>query len=174
MTNWLATNKILVFPSARRSYTQVSARLSSESSFVNIVNKLIDTDGFIITPDATEELGSYVPTAPFEFNIHGYYFKVDQAADITDLASSSDTAIYGTISMDNTGDYYELQGQDQSNTYRGLKFTNTQPVAQSNEELYSLLLFKRENSSSSWYIPEESRLKFTHGFLMKIDGGEIT
>ena len=39
---------VQVFPSARRVATQSSARMFSEKSIVEITNKLIDTDGFVL------------------------------------------------------------------------------------------------------------------------------
>ena len=39
---YLASNKIDVFPSTKRGNVQVSARLMSEASMVDIVNRLID------------------------------------------------------------------------------------------------------------------------------------
>ena len=80
--NYIQTNNISVFPSTRRMNKQVSARLLSEQSIANQINKLIETDGFVITPEDDTSAAGYNPTDPFEFNIHGYFFYIDTANDI--------------------------------------------------------------------------------------------
>lgn len=183
--SFLETSKIAVFPSTRRFNTQVSARLLSESSLISLVNKLIDTDGFVITPD--DETTGYIDTSiTFEFNIHGYYFMVDRAQDIIDLFSSSNTTeIYGNIYLDTVGNYTELKGQDvevanvsryQGVTFSAVDLSDASQAASASEDQadYSLLLFTRESAASSlWEVPVESRIKFNSGFALGIDGGEI-
>jgi len=195
MGNYLPTDSIYVFPSSRRMNKQVSARLISEASLANIVNKLIETDGFVITPEP--ETGDYVdqgfnPEEPFEFNVHGYYFYVDTAQNIIDSFAGTDPQkIYANIYLDKTTDpnYVELAGQDDyiNETgyeqdvlyYKGLTFSDTDLTAEGSEPQadYSLKLFEKEQLPSSgtygWVVPIESRLKFLYTFALGVDGGEI-
>ena len=170
MSNYLATNDIYVFPSARRMNKQVSARLISEASLANIVNKLIETDGFVITPepeaiegDAASQkyaLMGFIPSNPFEFNVYGYYFNVVTAQKILDLfiGQPVDT-IYANIYLDSTSDpnYVELAGQDECINeagyeqdilyYKGLTFSDSDLTRPGSEPQanYSLLLFSKES-----------------------------
>ena len=50
---------VQVFPSSRRVATQSSARMFSEKPVVDITNKLIDTDGFVISDNSSS---GYVTT----------------------------------------------------------------------------------------------------------------
>lgn len=173
----IGTSKIEVFPSARRVRTQASARLFSESSFVNIINKLIDTKGYVVTPETDDNTATYIgfkPIEKFDFNIFGYYFTVEKASDIISLAGSSDLDIYASIVLDTDGNFAELTGQDDNGVYEGLIFTSTAPSDSDvgeYQKVYSLLLFQRASTSSAWYIPSSSRVKFTYGFPSGVDGG---
>lgn len=173
----LSTANVDVFPSARRVRTQASARLFSESSFVNIVNKLIDTGGYVITPETDDNTATYIgfkPSEKFDFNIFGYYFTVEKASDITSLAGSSDLNIYASIVLDVDGNFAELTGQDDNGVYEGLIFTSTEPSnadVGEYQQVHSLLLFQRASTSTAWYIPSASRVKFTYGFPSGVDGG---
>lgn len=188
---YLPTENIFVFPSTRRMNKQVSARLVSEASLANIVNKLIETDGFVITPEP--ETGEYinqgfVPTDPFEFNVHGYYFKASSAQDIINSVSGIGvTSIYANIYLDVSTDpnYVELKASDSqinelddNDYFKGLTFSSDNlSEAASNPADYSLLLFRKEilsgTSTEGWVVPPESRLKFVYMLAMGVDGGEI-
>lgn len=180
---FLPSNSISVFPSARRMNKQVSARLISEASLANIVNKLIETDGFVITPEPEDSETGFIAQDPFEFNIHGYYFRADHANDITALADTGSTKIYANIFLDTTTDinYTELKAADssineldESSYFKGVEFSNDDPLPTAD---YSLLLFSKEQLSggnSGWIVPIESRLKFVYTFALGVDGGEIT
>lgn len=201
-TYYLPTTSVFVFPSTRRMNKQVSARLVSEASLANIVNKLIETDGFVITPEPEQpETGDpdynikkkyyeqgFIPSEPFEFNVYGYYFRATSANSIINLFSGETnfTSIYANIYLDKTTDpnYIELKGQDEvtsgSNSlevYKGLTFsTDNLSKALSNPADYSLLLFQLENldsGGSDWVVPIDSRIKFIYTFALGVDGGEI-
>lgn len=172
--NYIVSDSISVFPSARRGTTKSESRLVTESALVSIVNKLIDRDGFVITDD--------IPTGDvqhnFEFNIYGYYFKVDHVGQIYSLFpdASSNTTIYGVIEIDklNNG-ICELSGQDENDGYyKGVKFTDTLPSSSDPTiSLYYLALFN--NTTGSWKIVEESKYKFDIASVgqIDVDGGEI-
>ena len=173
--SYLASNKIQVFPSTKRGSYHPSARLMSEASLVNIVNKLIDTDGFVVTPDedviTTNSSGTItgqVTNKVFEFNIKGYYFKINTLNDLIS-SFSSDSNIYATVHLNTTDDYVELAEQDDNSEYQGLNFTNTLPNASSG--YYSLWLLAKQGGY--WVVPIDSRVKFVYDFAIGVDGGDL-
>ena len=191
-TNFVTTENIFVFPSTRRMNKQVSARLISEASLANIINKLIDVEGFVITPEPESgdyvDIG-YIPSDPFEFNLFGYYFKVNAATDITNLFNSS-TNIYANIYLDKTNadsNYIELKSSDSNlidtlddvsnnvSYFKGVTFSDVNlSESDSNKADHSLLLFTRQSiDNSNWTVPIESRFKFFYTLALGVDGGEI-
>lgn len=180
---YIASNTVSVYPSTRRQEHQVSARLLSEQSIVNITNKLIETEGFVITPDDQIDYEDAYSNS-LEFNIFGYYFVINPMSSITNLFNSS-LNIYACINIsevtdDTTYSYNELQGQDinegTSETpnwiYQGVYFLDTIPSVGNIPDHY-LLLCKRDSTTSNWSIPEESRIKFKNTIALGVDGGEI-
>lgn len=171
---YINTENISVFPSTRRDNKQVSARLISESSVVSMINKLIDTDGYVITPDNDEDI--IEDSTMLEFNIHGYYFAIAQTSLLRSKFPSSNN-IYANIYLDEVGNYIELQGQDFDNNdvweYRGVTFSDTDlTLASENPADYSLWLFTRDEQQT-WQVPLESRTKFTFDVALGVDGGVI-
>lgn len=182
---YLYTENIQVFPSTRRSNKQVSARLMSENTISNLIYQLLDTEGFVIT----DKKDSYMDNEIFEFNIHGYYFRVDSAKYIIEAInniSSTASNIYAHIQIEQTkgSDYKELKGQDVDATsdgsseqtlYKGIHFTTTETAPGKNSDTinwYSLHLFEKINGI--WKVPIESRIKFNQRSLnFDINGGEV-
>ena len=173
------TDQIKVFPSTRRTYYQISPRLMSEKSITEIINKLIDTKGFVITPD-DEETGLVDLSNEFEFNIYGYYFNINniQYNIIRHIHGTpvADNKIYANIYLDTSGNYGELQGQDVSVPggfiYQGVTFSDDDLTqALSDPADYSLLLLVYDGTN--WQVPVESRVKFEYNFALGVDGGEI-
>ena len=173
--SYLASTKIEVFPSTKRGSYQPSARLMSEASLVNIVNKLIDTDGFVVTPDedvvTTNSSGTItgqVTDKPFEFNIKGYYFRIGQLSYLLDKFSGASN-IYARIHLNTADNYIELAEQDDDGEYRGLEFTNTEPNETAN--YYYIWLLAKQNGY--WVVPIDSRVKFVYDFAVGVDGGDL-
>lgn len=173
--SYLSSDNVSVFPSTRRSSFQVSARQMSELRIANLINQLIDMEGFIITSPQEFQKDN---NKQFEFNIHGYYFKVN---DVTKLFSqfSDQKDIYASIRLLEVGnDYVELVGQDdahtelpdENNTYYGVNFV---PSASLGPNIYSLHLFTRDEENE-WKIVVNSLYKFDASSLkFSIDGGKI-
>lgn len=172
----IASNLIEVFPSTKRTAEyQKSARQLSEKNLVSIINKLIDTDAFVITSAGiVTNL-----TMGIEFNMHGYYFKVSNIQAIIQDGSDS---IYANIIVESDEDgYTELSGQDTGGTsseYNGISFTANLPdstALKATQQRFSLLLLKKEGGN--WEIPIESTVKFLgsriFGAVTKVDGGEV-
>lgn len=178
---YIKSTDIAVFPSTRRMNTQVSARLVSEQSFANQISKLIETNGFVITPEDGTDSG-FNANDPFEFNIHGYFFWVATASEITSLFSNEDS-IYGNIYLDIQDNYTELKSIDASLTengdsyYQGLVLSAEDLTLASGDDKadYSLKLFEKISNGTStyWTVPIESRLKFIYTIALGVDGGEI-
>ena len=177
-TQFVNSEAIYVFPSTRRVSRQLTARLMSETSITGLLNHFVDTDGYVITPFTyDDEESPYLK--PFEFNIYGYYFKVQNANYILQQFPNA-TQIYAYIQLDKTGNYYELMGQDADvnsvSVYQGVKFIDQNPSTAGVVYDKMLLLFERENSSASWYVPEWSTIRFISGFafdIKEIDGGVV-
>lgn len=163
---YLDSDKIKVFPSARRNdgVNDPFSRLMSESTLVSIVNRLIDTDGFVITNE-------YVANSPLEFNIHGYYFKVANVGNIVSSFSSvaTGTLVYAIITLSQISGaaltFLELKNIDDSGKYQGVLFDTSIPTPTGTDEVYSLAVL--EKTSSGWKIPYDSLIKFNN------DGGLI-
>ena len=112
MAENLNSKKIIAYPVVNRNLEvtgDITSRHTSEDLLTGIVNKLIDTDGFVITKREDFELGK-----PFSFNIHGYYFKVEKFEDILNLFDSlvKNDRIYAAIDLISRGSWLELAGQD--------------------------------------------------------------
>ena len=178
-----ASDSIEVFPTTKRGDNQKSARLITEQSFVNIVNRLLDIKSFVITRQFSYSMGdserpSIRNASSLEFNICGYYFKLaDTAAMVNNFIDSvydngstiiKGTSIYANIHTFMTGDYEELYGTDNDGTYDGLVLTLNKPLLSTDKYLKIL-----EYDGSNWIIPEESLYKYTYDRIGYIDCGEI-
>ena len=164
----IASGNIVVFPATKRSEDYIrDSRLMSEQNLVGIINHLVDRDAFCITSNPTS--GS-----PFEFNIHGYYFRVD---DLDYVTSGMNSSVYAYIDLANTnnGNFKEISGQDEEESgtyyYTGVTFSETAPTEQTDR--FSLQILKKV--SDSWVVPSESLIKFNNSAVdfTEIDGGVI-
>lgn len=159
---YISSNKINVFPSGNRSEDYPYAKLPTEFNLTNIINRLTDVDSFVVN----KEYSSNGIVNPLEFNIMGYYFKVDADA-VTTLTSTTFPSgpIYGTIKLNDisVGGYTfrELQNTTSGTTldvgteFQGITFGTT---ASSTSGEYSLKLLEKVNSV--WMIPQDSKIKF--------------
>jgi hypothetical protein len=193
---YLNSDDVTIFPSTRRATTYVKSKLMSEASVVNIINKLVDKDSFVITGDHDVDSTSPYADNTFEFNVHGYYFSISKASLLFDLATGKNK-IYANIIVDESLDFPELVGIDTTEEttpteetvyyYSGLHITLDNTLKSSkNGTVYSLQLFERYQGSPAdwdvpkykeekgWIVPASSRIKFNQYSLnLNIDGGEI-
>ena len=184
----LNSNNIQVFPTTKRSGTDKRSKLLSEANLTNIVNMLLDKKAFIITDVGSREIQNnsdeiiIESDAELEFNILGYYFKVDNTKAILDKLFDSYTdlvnnlsndrylPIYANISTVQVGDYVELYGTDDLDIYNGISFST------SIETDKYLKILQIELDSTGHYkliIPKESQIKLTNRSIDNIDLGEI-
>lgn len=166
----IASDKITVFPSTRRS-AYPHSRLMSEANVVSIVNRFLDTDGFVITDAFNASSGS------FEFNLHGYYFNIDSSTLNTIINNLSGDNVYAHIEVVSVGTapniFKELYGQDENNEFKGLVIdTSESYTAQNSGEVFTLKLF--EKSDGNFVIPSSSKFKFLENSVdFVVDGGLI-
>ena len=81
MTFNLNKNNIHVFPVTNKP-SEKQSRLTTEYNITNIVNRLLDNKSFVITSEVTSG------ESALEFNIQGYYVKVDKISDLIPVANS--------------------------------------------------------------------------------------
>lgn len=162
MAEYIKSKDIIVAPAVRRSTSKPEARLLSEQSMVNIINKLIDRNSFVITKE-------FKGDSPFEFNIYGYYFRVSRGDEL--IASDSATDRYATITLDEGEHFTELIGQDDDQgNYTGLTIQSEKP----DSGLYLHILTRPSSTSTEWRVPVDGLVKFTKESLeVSVDGGEI-
>lgn len=140
---YINSSNIIVFPATKRDASyQRQSRQMSEENLVGIINKLIDTNAFVISYEGNT----------IEFNIHGYYFKV---SGINDIISSFSNNVYATITLSTNGDYVEIANGDEDNQYKGLTLTDSE---QTGENVHCLKILQKINNM--WGIPDESKIKF--------------
>lgn len=174
----IKSEKLTVFPSARRSAKYPDARLMSEQAFTSIVNRCIEYDSFIIEYHENTQ-GNL--TGKFAFNIHGYYFSTDfdSIKQYFPSVAQAGDKIYASIEIIKSGNYEEIWGQDVEPTpgaateYQGLQITlNSMPAAQHGGEMYHLLLL--QFLDDKWQVYPDSLFRFTSKTVkFELDGGEF-
>ena len=174
------SSNIKIFPAARRtgSYDPFS-RLMSESTVTSIINKLVDSDGFVVNSiedtfsisDNDAILGNWPRTAndtistvtvssdpaELDFNIFGYFIKLDSNGVFELLDSlSSENDIYAHIVLDSTHlpdnngpEYVQLIGTDDEGVYTGVVFTNSDNYSHDSDEVHTLHLLTKKNFSGT-------------------------
>lgn len=165
---YIASEQITVFPTTRRPDYR-NNRLFSEANSVNLVNQLLDVKQFVISDEFNGSSSS-----PFEFNIQGYYFKIDTCAHLQAIVTSlsSPTDVWANITLTSSEDFRELSGQDDNGEYQGVVFSSSSDTGTNK---YSLKILTKENNA--YVIPETSKVKFSmgrlYGDLKEIDGGTL-
>lgn len=169
---YLNSSAIDVFPTTKRSVAYRSARLLTEENIVNIVNRLLDVDSFVMTP-------VYEASKPFDINIHGYYIHINNIDNLTESFSSSNS-VYASIKIVKDNDYLELSGTDtllpdiqsEETVYDGVSFSDSEPTAVAEGEYYLKILEKKGNT---WSIPFDSQYKYSGAKfkVTEIDSGVL-
>lgn len=179
MGNYLAnSSNIFVFPTTKREQISRSSRLLTEKNLVDIVNRLVDVESFVITRNFV-----YGSKSSLDFNIFGYYISVDNFDSVIESVTSNESIVKGSsiwanIFIYKTGDYDELYGSDEDGVYSGVVFTFNNPITGTGDDskVKNLKLVEFEEASiESAFIPQMSLVKFTvERFMNPIDCGEIT
>lgn len=155
---YIQSDKITAFPLAKNREVDRKSNLFYEENIANIVNQLIDTQGFVITQTVdfmSVENGQLKMNSDsvFQFSLGGRLFTI--TSDDTNypiMSVASGQTVYAYISVDDKG---EVVGQDESNFYEGLVLNTTVP---SNVD-YVLPLFIINGSTVR--VPDESYLKLS-------------
>lgn len=154
----IKSDNIKVFPSVRRSdASDLDARLPSEYNLTNIVNRLTNTDSFIVegltivkNPDDTIQLtrGSC--------NIHGYYFEIKKSITLDDIGNHDKIYLKIETETSNINSFVELVGNDGSNNiYTGLQIVYEKPKTG-----YYLLLATKDGKGN-WINNTQASIRYT-------------
>ena len=157
--SYVKSDQIRAFPVVNRN-TAVSgdtyAKHTSEATLTGIVNKLINSDGFIITLRNKIKLDD-----EFAFNIYGYYFNVKCLQYILEAVFKNENVIssniwpcsvYAVIDLEENGQWTELAGSDET-----LEADNAKDGIDSNSYQYTSVKFTTSledvaNAKTSHYI----------------------
>jgi len=196
MAYYLNSTKIFGFPITRRTYESANAKQLTESNLTTLVNNIVDADSFVITKElpSTEDENSF----NFEFNIHGYYFKINYCSllklfNYENNTPSAGTSIYAGISLAKQyqpedkpeeqqipvpKSFWEVAGQDVDSEYKGVEFVLNPDSEALNVFDYTIKLIEVSNvgGSNTWIIPETSLIKYNISSIELptiIDGGFV-
>lgn len=197
--SYISSKKIKVFPCSNRP-DYIEDRWLTEYNLVNIINRLVDRDKFVVTTNWTSNDAS-----EFMFNINGYLFKTTEITLIDKIKE-----LGKSLSIDTTISYYLVAtiittpgvdsspyltpdlkanesadtGLDINNEFRGLKVEiYSQKQLPSNNSSLAILRFKldmeenKEVKVENITIPIESKIKFETNQdgsrSVSIDDGEL-
>ena len=160
-------NNIHIFPVTNKP-SEKQSRLTTEYNITNIVNRLLDTKSFVITS------GAVTNKSALEFNIQGYYVKVDKISDLGTPTTASDC--YATITIkSNVKDgqtFIELDGKEGTDgSYTGVTFSWGKPSSSTNASEYTLHILHYDGSK--YTIPRASKIRFNQYAINKIDDGDL-
>lgn len=182
---FLNKNNIHVFPVTNKP-SEKQSRLTTEYNITNIVNRLLDTKSFVITS------GAVTAESALEFNIQGYYVKVDMISDLGTPTTASDcyatiTIISKTIEEDTADEqtFIELDGGEETKKnedgtteknedgtdvviYTGVEFS-WEKTAPNTEYTLHILHYDGTN----YTIPRASKIRFNQYAINKIDDGDL-
>lgn len=158
-------DKITAFPLAKNRTLDRKSNLFYEENIANIVNQLIDTQGFVITQsvDFMRVVNSKLQMPAdkvFQFSLGGRLFTITSDSDANyDIMSvnpnpGQEVKVYAYIRLDDNG---EVEGQDEGAYYEGLGLDIETNVPTDVD--YKLLLFIIEGSQVR--VPDESYLKLS-------------
>lgn len=196
-------NKIRIFPSSNRDVRtgRYGDNFVTEYNLSSLINKLLipeingagTSTGFVISTSTGGKTNKYNASA--EFNIRGYFIRVDSWNDIINNTKALNdaqtfvkfqkrlekegsptegdtiTAAISIVNKEGENDlqeaYYRLEGQDNIST------TSTQASSDNDLPTYTLPLLKYKGSSGDgeWIINPDAKLKFSN---INIDDGRIS
>lgn len=163
---FLNKNNIHVFPVTNKP-SEKQSRLTTEYNITNIVNRLLDTKSFVITS------GAVTAESALEFNIRGYYVKVDM---ISNLGTPTAPDCYASITTNKTTidnqTFVELDGgENDSNEYTGVSFSWVNAKPETGADEYALHILHYDGTN--YTIPRASKIRFNQYAINKIDDGDL-
>lgn len=188
------------YPATKRASVN---KLLTENSLTRIINRLIDSDSYVITTgmsgvDFTQDIAvTNWLDRDFEFVIHGYYFSIskgDRNSSIDNLLAlipatevNEGKTLCARIFIDKTDpEFPELYGQDdETGLYKAVNFVfEDDPIVypdgavteSSDYTMYQAPLIRYQENDRGQYeriVPLDALAKFGSRSIRNIDGGEI-
>lgn len=155
---YIANKKLRIFPISQRT-ARTQDNWISEYNLSSVVNQFIDpsTQGFVISQSTGKD-------ESLEFNIKGYYFRVDNAGDIVAAVDgtsretdSSPVTTFVTFGKNDSGYYTANIYLDEMSPSPILRGNDTGTGTTTAGTGHELQLFKVD-SEGNYSIPETSRL----------------
>ena len=154
----IESGNIKVFPSVRRSdESDLDARLPSEYNLTNIVNRLTNTDSFIVEGlTIVKNLDGAIQLTSGSCNIHGYYFEIKNSIILNDIGNHDKVYLKIETETSAVNSFVELVGNDESNNvYTGLQIVYRKP-----ETGYYLLLATKDGNGN-WINNTQASIRYT-------------
>lgn len=170
---YIASNNIRIFPSSERTGDKAGTNWLTEYNLSSIVNKLLGTKGFVITPDDDSPISE--GKAIVEFNIGGYYVSTTLEDIKTAIDSTNDNyeggcgivkftksgkSVTATILLDKEGSdesYWSLSGSDKA--------------AQTEGDAIDLIILETADNGTSYTVPITSRINLNNLLLDRANIG---
>ena len=171
---YISSINVNLFPYSkpRASTDQRTNRLFYEQNITNLVKQLTDTKSFLINvPALNEDDYSCTITDDLEFNLYGYYFKVNAGTVIYNSQGQpmlTKTKLYAEIEIDTSSGIEQLAGQDNNLFFEGLNIVTTPTEG---ENYKSILLYtKTSETPPKWDPNDDGYTKFIWDRSFKISG----
>lgn len=175
---YLDSSDVFVFPYSKVRHSNAnSGRLLYEENLVSMTKQFLYSNGFIINAPSSlaYEDGNLCVNDTLEFNIGGYYFKINSNSSLCEMPTdANEYVLKAHIILTSTNGTWELKGQDDDSggvsKFYGLILTTDNQSALGNEPdvgeyemLLTLPLYKFTVSGSelsSSELHEESLYKY--------------
>lgn len=113
---YLDSSKVFVFPYSKVRHSNAdSGRLLYEENLVSMTKQFLYSNGFIINAPSSlaYDSGKLCVRDTLEFNIGGYYFKIDSDSSLCEMPMDDGSYVLKAhIILTSTNGTWELKGQD--------------------------------------------------------------
>lgn len=199
----VTSDKVKIFPSTRRSSSQISSRALTQAALVGLINQLLDRQSFVISQNNSDGKFVFDDISFIQVNICGYYFRIDKSQITSFLTDHNYTKVYLCAQfmqgdtdypitelprmnlIGNTQSYIEFNGQvdvdavSGSLVCLGLKLSQTQ-ISSTGWKSFQILQWV-QGENPYWRIPQENQIKFETTRIPRqeqqitgVDGGDGT
>ena len=170
----VASNMISTFPSSMRT-TDVYSRFTTERNLVNMVNGIVETDGYV------KYFNSNTNAQEIGFVLGGYFFETTLTDILTALSLSNPTEgasiwAYAIVGYNSTGGNVgekigdsRLVGYngsiqntvDMGDYFIGVNFETSEPTAPASlDDTFEFYKLELVTFGTSWTVPDDSLMKF--------------
>lgn len=192
---YVASESVKGFPLGKPrsgNSNDLTSRIFYESMVTNLIRQLVDVDGFLISSPgiyinpSTVNDNYKITDADLEFNLGGYWFKVNKGTVIVPTSPNDHETpldetkgekgepvrnatcyVYACITLDNNDGIKEISGQDVDSKYTGLTFiASASPPSEFKKFTYQLPIFSGYVNAGglpqadTWKIYAPSFIKF--------------